>query len=98
MNKQITVTRRSKIGFGYNTGATREGRIDKPESPDFTGTFNTVREKIAADRNYQSMKNSVIMSTAWFVKVDGSWVRLDDPQQDWQLGNLNYFPEVTINL
>lgn len=88
MNKQITINRQSKVGFGYNSSPTNKPNggyyYEQPEQPDskLTGTVKTILKKIAADRNYQSMKGNTFYSAAWFVKDAGKWYRVSDESED----------------
>jgi len=81
MNK-ITVTRKSKVGFGYRTAVTNDSNgwhIDPPESPDFIGTVKTVSEQINQDATLNSLQNT-FKSQAWFVRYDNNWVRISANQ------------------
>ena len=74
---KIKVTRRSKVGFGYNVTPTSTGDgyyYESPEAPDFEGTIRQVAEQIETDPTLNSM--NCFMSVAWFVKVDGVWHRI----------------------
>jgi hypothetical protein len=75
--KTATITRRSKIGFGWNTNPTGSGtEIHKTTSPDIVGTIRTVIDKKHSDRVYQSLQ-SCYKTTGWFVRVSGKWEKIN---------------------
>jgi|WetSurMetagenome_2_1015567.scaffolds.fasta_scaffold298574_2 hypothetical protein len=72
----VKMTRRSKVGFGWNTCPTGNGTQIKPTtSPDFVGTIKTVLHDKNTDPNYKSMQ-STYKTTAWFIKVNGKWHKI----------------------
>lgn len=74
----IKATRRSKFGFGYNTNPTGNGtEIEATTSPNFTGTIKQVIEQIQNDRTYQSLRNNTYHTTAWFIRHNGEWVKIN---------------------
>jgi len=82
MNR-IRVTRRSKIGFGYNTKPTGNGtEIEETTQPDHTGTVRQVVKKIANDPHFQSLKGGTFYTTAWFVRSGRKWRRVSS--DNWQ--------------
>jgi hypothetical protein len=88
MNKQITINRRSKVGFAYNSNPTNKPNggyyYEQPKQPDskLTGTIKTVLNKIENDNNYQAMRNNTFYSRAWFVKDSGKWYRIIEESGD----------------
>lgn len=78
--KTITVTRKSKLGFGYTAGCIQgEHGLEVAEvtSPDYQGTIRQLDETIRNDRTLQSFKSGgTLYRTAWFVKIQGQWHKL----------------------
>ena len=71
------ITRRSRIGFGWNTTPTGEGtRICATTYPDIIGTPKIVMAKKNKDPVYRSIRNGTYHTTAWFVRVGGEWKKI----------------------
>jgi len=93
MKNKITITRRSKVGFGYNAGASQVWNksqteshldVDPTNQPIYTGTFNQVFKEIASDRTLASYKSGgTFHTTAWFVKVAGVWRKIKSTDENW---------------
>jgi hypothetical protein len=74
--KTVKITRRSRIGFGWNTNPTGNGtEINKTTSPDIVGTVRTVIAKKHTDRVYRSLQ-SCYKTTGWFVRISGKWEKI----------------------
>ena len=74
-----TVTRRSTVGFGYETSAkqTEYGlRVIETTKPYHIGTPKQVLDDIKNDRTYKSLQSGTYYTSAWFVKIDKRWHRL----------------------
>ena len=80
MNNKISITRKSRVGFGYRIGNRNNingGYIDPPDRPGFTGTIKTVSKCIDND----AMLRTLILKNArpnqsWFILNNGKWVRV----------------------
>jgi hypothetical protein len=73
--KYATITRWSKLGYGY-TAWTPE-HPEPPYRPDYTGTYLTVREQMEQDRTLASMRSGgTYLATAWFIKTPDGWKRV----------------------
>lgn len=105
MSEKIAITRRSKVGFGYNAGASQvwnksqtESRleVDPTETPTHIGTFATVSKAIADDRTLRSFQGGTFYTTAWFVKVDGQWRKIKNTDEN--MWNINRLTEKTQNM
>lgn len=61
-------TRTRKFGWGYSTTPERDStRIIPPTTPDYTGTFASIRRQIAEDRTFQSLvSGGTFVNTRWF--------------------------------
>lgn len=73
----MKITRRSKVGFGYNMFTTSDAdgwHIDPPEQPQHTGTVRQVMEAIRGDQTLKASRGT-FKSTAWFVRHGGQWKR-----------------------
>ena len=83
MTKKIAINRRTTVGFGY-TSACERGKhglqVCEVEAPDHIGTIGQVSEAIDNDRTLASFHGGTYYRTAWFVKVDGQWLRVRDEQ------------------
>jgi len=98
MTETITITRRSKVGFGYNAGASQVWnesqtqsflQVDKATRPDHTGTILQVNKAISEDRTLASYRGGTYYTTAWFVKVRLRWRRIvNDDHNMYELGKL----------
>ena len=79
------VTRRTIVGYAVNTSPTQDAQgyhFDLPERPYWTGTLKTVGEQLSEDRYLNSLKSGgTYYSSAWFVKVNGTWMRATDWRQ-----------------
>lgn len=83
---KTTITRKSRnIGYGYSTnvqqGVNPNGStylyVTSPNAPDYTGTVNSICNKLQQDRLLQSLRSGgTSYAEAWFVKVDGRWHRI----------------------
>jgi len=69
------ITRKTKLGFGYNAELLPEdGYIRPPKGPSITGTIKTLREKIETNTDYQNfVQNNPYHIISWFVCVNGKW-------------------------
>ena len=87
----VNITRRTIVGFGYNTKPTGNAtEIAPTERPDYTGTIKQVLEAIDADRTFASMRQGTYYTTAWFVKLNGKWRRVTaDDHNTYELGKLS---------
>ena len=78
---KVTITRRSKLGFGYNTQPKNNDgypEIESTNMPDYVGTIKQVVNMIDIDKTFQSVKSGgTWYTTAWFVKISGHWYKLD---------------------
>jgi len=71
------ITRRSKIGWGLNMCAEEVNGILvvlQPDFPCYAGTVKTLKEKIDHD---QYLGQNQVISTAWFVKINKEWKRIN---------------------
>lgn len=94
----VTITRRSKVGFGYNTIASQVWNKSQTQSflqvnettrPDIVGTILTVEKEIQRDSTFQSLRGGTYYTTAWFVKIDGKWRKIiDSDENKWKLNEL----------
>lgn len=78
----VTITRRSKVGFGYNTSITDDPdgwHIEPPTVPEHVGTIRQVAEALEEDRTLKSLQ-STFKVCAWFVRHKGTWLRVKDGQ------------------
>ena len=83
MNTKITRT--TRIGFGYTTsimpGTTYTYPVDEPA---YWGTIKTLRNKIANDRTYQSIRSGgTYCAIGMFVKIDGVLRKLNINSDAW---------------
>jgi hypothetical protein len=86
--KTATVTRRSKIGYGYNSSceeAWNENcsaswlRPISPTRPDHVGTPKTIFEKMDNDRTLKSFDSGgTVYAEKWFIKVGQVWKKVRD--------------------
>ena len=79
---KITITRRSKVGFGY-TASCIQGKhglyVPEPDRPVHVGTVKTVSKQVDNDRTLKSFSSGgTCYSQAWFVKHAGKWYRIVD--------------------
>jgi hypothetical protein len=79
------ITRTTKIGFGYTTsimpGTTHTYSVDEPI---YWGTIKTLRNRIANDRTYQSIKSGgTYCAIGMFVKVNGVIKKIDTDNTNW---------------
>lgn len=81
---KVTITRRSKVGFGYETQPTGNDpwSILPTTSPNHTGTVKTVLRKIEQDKYFESLQSGTYHTTAWFVRIGGYWRKLSE--DNWQ--------------
>lgn len=79
----VTITRRSRnIGWEYSTSVVDDGyggwKIESPTEPYYIGTVKQVLDSIEKDRTFASIKSGgTYYSTAWFVKVNNQWHKVD---------------------
>lgn len=95
-----TITRRTKIGFGYNAGCSQHWNEsmtqswlapDETERPTHTGTIKQVLDDIESDRTFGSYKSGgTYYTTAWFVKLDGKWRRIVGEFSEHEMNKLTY--------
>ena len=74
----VEITRRTKLGWGYNAGCIQGEHglyVPEPDSPDFVGTIKTLLRKIENCRDYQSL-GGTWHTTSFFVKVAKTWRRI----------------------
>lgn len=100
-----TITRKSKVGFGYTSAVENDERgnlqVSETTRPDHTGTILQVGKAIESDRTLASFRHGTYYSTAWFVKVDGRWMKIKNTDENmYELKNLsekyeNSFGEMT---
>lgn len=86
------ITRRSIVGFGYNTNASQVWNksqtqsfleVDEATAPYHTGTILSVIKFIDSDRTYQSLlRGGTYYTTAWFVKLDGKWRKIKNTDEN----------------
>ena len=110
MLKDIRVTKRSKVGWEYNTSSRTivlpsgytNWTIDKPEKPYYTGTIRQVINARDNDRTFALVKSGgTYYSTAWFVKYKGKWHRISETSERNCLADLIGYmneKEVFLNL
>lgn len=86
-----TITRRSKVGFGYNTSASQVWnksqtqsflQVDETTRPYHTGTILSVQQAIQNDRTFQGLRSGTYYTSAWFVKINGQWRRIKDTNEN----------------
>jgi hypothetical protein len=85
MSEQITITRRSIVGFGYTSACENDERgnlrVCETTSPNYTGTIKQVAEEIEQSRTLRSYDSGgTYYSTGWFVKVSGKWRKINASQ------------------
>jgi hypothetical protein len=73
-----TITRRSKVGWNWNPWTPEHP--EPPEYPYYVGSPRTVKNQIDNSREWSSMK-STYTTTAWFVRHNGKWVRVNNQEQ-----------------
>lgn len=87
----VTITRRSKVGFGYNTSVEEVWNKNMTQSwlqvrettkPDITGTILTVCKEIQADNNFQSLRQGTYHTIAWFVKDNEVWRKIKNTDEN----------------
>ena len=104
MSQKLVVTRRSKVGWGYNTACSQKWNKDQTSSylavdttsyPDHTGTIKQVLAAIEDDRGFQSIRSGGTYYTeAWFVKHGGKWHKVKNTDENlFELENLFTFFE-----
>ncbi len=76
-----TVTRRSKVGYGYTSACERDERgntvVCDTTKPYHVGTPRQVIAACDADRELQSYQSGgTYYSSAWFVRINGKWHRV----------------------
>jgi hypothetical protein len=83
--KTVTITNRSKLGWGWTTWTPE--RPEPPSKPEWVGTHRQVCEAIQSDRTYQScVSGGTYLATAWFVKTPAGWKRIVDNHWDLEYG------------
>lgn len=88
----IKITRRSKVGFGYNSSCEQVWNNSMTQSwlqpmktnkPDHVGTILQVEKSIEKDSTLRSFKSGgTYYSSSWFVKVDGKWHKIVDDEEN----------------
>lgn len=75
---KLKLTRRSKLGWNYETMPTGQDAwsIELPEKPYYTGTYWTVCNAVAADNTYRSLRNGTYYTTMWFARHKGKWIAI----------------------
>jgi hypothetical protein len=76
------VTRRTIFGFEVNTTPTQDNpgyHFELPIAPRWTGTYKTLSDALRKDSYLNSLTNT-FHSSAWFVKVNGTWMRVANNQ------------------
>jgi hypothetical protein len=88
----ITITRRSTVGFGYEEACENDSRGDLVVCdvlrPCHSGTIKQVAAAIESDRTLASFKSGgTYYRVAWFVRVSGKWMKLinDEYYNPYQL-------------
>ena len=85
------ITRRTKVGYAVNTSPSQGENgfyFELPTKPMWEGTLNTVGQQLSEDRYLNSLTNT-FHSSAWFVKVNGTWFRaVDRDEFSWQTNGL----------
>jgi hypothetical protein len=79
MNKNYSVTRTSKVGFGYSTEVKQTSTglsLVGAESPTHTGTIKQLSYKITTDRTLNSLQPGCA-TYAWFLKIGGEWKKIN---------------------
>jgi hypothetical protein len=75
-----TITKRTKLGYGYSTNIKQNSQgwyIERPEKPDYEGTYNQVWNQIESDKTLAAIKSGgSYYSSSWFVKICGKWHRM----------------------
>lgn len=85
---KTSITRKSIVGFGWRYWTPEDPSL--PAAPSVTGTIKTCRQKISEDRTLQS-EGEMILSTAWFILLDGQWRRVSNRDLfDWAASDLYY--------
>lgn len=89
MTRKIRITRRSKLGYGYNAGWTRtrqgEDILPLPKKPDHTGTIAQISAAMEADREFQSYQSGTYYASCYFARYRGQWKRILTPNWQWDL-------------
>lgn len=74
------INRQSRnIGFGYTAGALQGETglyVPLPDYQYHTGTVKTILRDLEHDANFQSLKGGTVYTTAWFIKIEGTWYRV----------------------
>jgi len=87
------ITRRTKLGYGVNCNPTQGENgfyFEKPTGPYITGTYNTAMWEMQRDPFLNSLTNTY-KSSGWFVRVNGTWMRVTDYREfDWAMNELYY--------
>jgi hypothetical protein len=86
------VTRRTIVGYAVNTHPVDDNpgyHFDLPTTPEWTGTAKTVQDAMDGDAYLNSLTNTYY-SAAWFVKVNGTWMRVVDSREFGYLINHLY--------
>lgn len=87
MATKITVTRRTKFGFGYSTIAVTGSDVSVPYH---TGTILQVLRDIADDRTLESFRHGTQYVSSWFVSVDGEWRHVVNDGGAYDAGSNRY--------
>jgi len=82
----VTITRKSKVGFGYTSAVENDERgnlkVSATTAPDHVGTILQVQKSIESDRTLSSFRSGTYYSTAWFVKIDGEWRKIKNTDEN----------------
>lgn len=84
----MKITRRTKLGFAYETAVMQSKgmglpEIESPEQPEKIGTVRQLRDAIRNDRTFQAVATGgTYFKQCWFVKSDdGVWVKISPDQE-----------------
>lgn len=97
----VTITRRTKLGYDYNCDASHYDTIGipYPDKPYHVGTYNKVMDAIIHDRTRASIvSGGTYFSEAWFVKINGKWHRIIEPLWGWIVNELADRPIVKVEV
>lgn len=97
----VTITRKSKIGFGYTSAVENDERgnlkVCDVAAPKHTGTIGQVEKMISEDSTLKSFQGGTYYRWAWFVKIDGEWKKIQpSDENNWNMGRLTEKVEKTF--
>jgi len=87
MSEKITITRKSKLGFGYSAFEKSHRDIS---APTHTGTILQVENAISDDRTLASFQHGTAYVSCWFVRANGEWRRIIN-DGDWSEAGSNRY-------